>query len=321
MALGRSARAVYFHRKSADAQETGAKNEDAIAWQVNPSGEIISFTVCDGVGGSYLGYIASNYLAAMLVGALNGWAEDPPADTLTAPTLRDYLDSWKDEGRIWVEKQQISFNANPALVEVVKNRERHGSHTVFFCGYVDCRAGGASLFAWMGNVHGQVFGKDGQGLLDTSTMADDRVRWTTKHGCLGTPNLKYIPTDMIGRVLVFSDGLEKIAEQLTGIGDAAEDAALVRSLAGQVFSDDASLFSIWPSPGVTSAEGATQLPIDESLPPDNPEQPLELNIRPGEGQEATDASDLSALQDLPVWEQNGPTKIWRRIKSIWPPYS
>ncbi len=126
---------------------------------------------------------------------------------------------------------------------------------------------------------------------------------------------------MIGRVLVFSDGLEKIAEQLTGIRDAAEDAALVRSLAGQVFSDDAALFSIWPTADMTPGEGDIQLPIDESLPLDNPEQPLELNPRPDEGQEVTDASDLSALQDLPVWEQSGPTKIWRRIKSIWPPYS
>jgi hypothetical protein len=299
MALGRSAKAVYFHHKSADAQETGAKNEDTIAWQVDPSGEIVSFAVCDGVGGSYLGYFASNYLAAMLVSTLNHWGTNVskgriPDDGLTASTLRERLDSSKDAGRVGLERQQISADNNPMLVEVLKNRERSGSHAVFFCGYIDCRAGGESLFAWMGNVRGQVFGMDGHGLLDASTMADDRVRWTTTHGCQGAPNLKRIPTVMIRRILVFSDGLEKIADRLTSVQNVSEDTELVRSLTGmsvaEVFGDDASLLSIWPS--------------------------AELNTQRDE-LEGTDSGRVDAVQaDLPVWEQKRRfARIWGRIVS------
>src|SRR5437868_5623194 len=73
--LGPGVLVNYHYQKSSDAQAIGARNEDAIAWEVDPAGQILSFAVCDGVSGSYLGYVAANFLAITLAHTLKEWIE------------------------------------------------------------------------------------------------------------------------------------------------------------------------------------------------------------------------------------------------------
>ncbi|HEX9990895.1 MAG TPA: protein phosphatase 2C domain-containing protein [Chloroflexia bacterium] len=236
----------YFFQKSADAMETGAKNEDSIAWDVDPSGEIVTFVVCDGVGGSYLGHVAARFLAQRLASGFKTWAQTAsPEDMFTGEELQRQLDRWRESGQALLEKQPVSTDISPLLAEVLKNRKRDGSHAVFFCGYIDLRPGRNSFFAWMGNVTGQVFDVQGKGLLDLSKMKDDRVRWTTAHGCLGTPQVSWIQTSRIRRVLVTSDGLEEIFGRLSRVYKRSDYAAVVAKLREKSYSDDASMLSLW----------------------------------------------------------------------------
>lgn len=249
--LGAEIRAAYFFQKSADGLETGARGEDSLSWESSPSGEIVSFALCDGVAGSYLGYIAAAYLARELPRLFNRWPRDFPGEIFTADMLREELDSWKESAQAWLDQQPVSTNISPVLADVLNNRRRNGSHTVFFGGCIDTRQGRDSFFAWMGNVYGQVFAHDGTKLLDQATMCDDRVRWTTAHGCLGTPSTAWIPTENINRVLVATDGFDAHLDALLAVSSQDDERQYLEALRGQSSLDDATVLSLWlPETGV-----------------------------------------------------------------------
>lgn len=237
---------AFFTQKSTDALETGAKTEDTLAWRSNPAGDILTFAVCDGVGGSYLGFVASQFLAERLVQALYDDAKlERSSSTLISQDLRTMMNDWTYEAQKRLDEQHVGRTVNPLLAEVLRSRQRDGSHTVFFCGCLDFRPDGKSVFAWMGNVMGQVFDTRGSQMLDLSQMLDDRERWTTTLGCLGSPHVEAIPTGQVRRVLVASDGLASQFGDLAMIKSKEAEAEYIATLSQKNYADDATLLSIW----------------------------------------------------------------------------
>jgi|SRR5579859_287450 len=231
----------FYKQKAGEDLEQGSLNEDAIIWQANSTGEILSFAVCDGASQAYLSYIASNFLAERLVAGLNAWIEDPyTAQALTEERLRSYLDSWVQEGQQLVARHHIDLDRiNPLLKEVMLNKQRNGSQAVFFCGCLDFRLNGRSIFVWLGNVLGQVFDQKNRGLLNTKTMQNDLERWTTVRGCTTTPHIKWIDTCDIRQIFVASDGIDPGIVQNGISPEYAEN--LVKTFQNRSFTDDASL--------------------------------------------------------------------------------
>jgi serine/threonine protein phosphatase PrpC len=248
--LGSNVTASYLYQRSSDE----AKNEDAVAWRLDPRG-LFAFAVCDGVSQSYYGSIAANFLAEALVRHLPELVTDlavPPAST--AELMRAQLDAWSEDGRQLTEQHQERLEqsgtyalVNPIVREQMEHRrQRHGSQAVFFCGCLDFRPGSGrkSLFAWMGNVQGQAFDCARKRLLDTARMVNDQNRWTTVHGCRGDLLTRWIATEQIDQVLVVSDGLVDVVQELTALSE-AEEPRMLQTLRSHEFPDDASLLSVW----------------------------------------------------------------------------
>jgi LysM repeat protein len=257
--LGRGITIQYFSKKSKDGVDVGKRNEDAIAWQLDPDG-ILSFAVCEGVGSSYLGYIAARLLAEELIDALLASARF--SEDFTEDDLESLLDEWKYQAQEQMAGIPLSQDTSPVQAQIIRERRQLGSQTVFFCGYLDWRPGGPqrSVFAWMGNVKGQAFSQDGRTWLDLREMADDGPRWSTIQGCMGKPQVRWIATNRIHRLLIWSDGFDETIENMVTARTQEIEARSLDVLRARAFDDDASFLSIWRSDPVHPSQTQSRIP-------------------------------------------------------------
>jgi hypothetical protein len=149
---------------------------------------------------------------------------------------------------------------------------------VFFAGWLNLNPAGMSFFMWMGNVVGQAFDAAGTPLLDVALMRDDRTRWTTAHGCLGSPYACWLPTASIRHVLAFSDGLDELLPRLSTATHQQDEATLIEQLRVNEYRDDATLLSIWlpatamvgPVPATKATRKSTSPTIQGYMPGQSP---------------------------------------------------
>lgn len=210
-----------------ESQVDAAPNQDYARVVFAPQGNALSFCVCDGVGGSYLGNFAARYLAVHLTDfllALPGVPRDPRK---TAIAVRKQLKTWAMEAQ-----NELSLFGLPGSLpslerEILEEqRSQHGSATVFFCGRIDYASIGAArslqvipaLFCWMGNVTARVFSTPGvcQQLGDQD---NDRNRWSTLFGQQGILTIRVSALSRSEPLVVHTDGLDVLGHQLAQLDD------------------------------------------------------------------------------------------------------
>lgn len=208
-----------------ESQIENAPNQDYVRVVFTPGGSSLSFCVCDGVGGSYLGNFAARYLAVRLTGALLDLPKIPPNPSRTAAVLRKSLRNWAAAA----QKELRSLPLPPALSSLQgeileEQRDQYGSATVFFCGRVDylcspaTRKDAASLqalFCWMGNVTARAFLSPSihvnQRLGD---KGNDRNRWSTRLGQQGRLSMRTCELSRTQPLIIHTDGLDELEYQL-----------------------------------------------------------------------------------------------------------
>ena len=219
--------------RSQEAQTQELANQDYAQVYIQSDGSSLCFCVCDGVGSSYKGDFAAQYLAKCLIQWMQTLMDLQVQASAHAAQFDAQLNLWAHAAQEQLRQVAIPPNT-PALVrEVLEElRDTYGSETVFLCGRIDMDtiAAGAEdvdngshpaqmLVCWMGNVTAQLLAEtDGETREEqyvTLGGDDDRfARWSTLRGARGPVTICKVHLSTIDRLIVHTDGLDAIAPPL-----------------------------------------------------------------------------------------------------------
>lgn len=203
-----------------EAQEQDLPGQDYARLVATLDGTSVSFCVCDGVGSSYKGDFAAWYLARRLVHWLGELPAIPASANKVQPDLQSTLTGWTETGKMMLNNEGIDTHQPALLREVLLElRDTYGSETVFLGGRVDqTPAGPRALLCWMGNVAARVWTTATE--PTTSITDDDSQRWSTGRGVRGQVRVQVLAPRVLRRLIVFSDGVERMADDLAHLNDA-----------------------------------------------------------------------------------------------------
>jgi hypothetical protein len=207
----------------------------------NRQGTSICFCVCDGVGSSFKGDFAAQYLAVSLVNWLQKLISIPKKPTKLLRRLQPRLDQWAREAQACLLSTGIPPELPPLVQEVLGElRETYGSETVFLCGRIDIVGDlqpatqpqkVQALFCWMGNVTARLFLTANRHIA-VGDRNNDSPRWSTVQGPKGLLRTQIFALDTFERLLIHTDGLDTLEEELAILDEAALQARIeyLRSL-------------------------------------------------------------------------------------------
>ncbi|MEH7457881.1 protein phosphatase 2C domain-containing protein [Bacillus sp. JJ1127] len=197
----------YRARESQELQESG---QDFLAFHMNDSS--ITFAVCDGVGMSFCGELASAFIGKKLMNWLYN-LKNPYESNSLQKELHELLQVWTNEGMEIVKSFQLPENTAWLLAEVLEEKRKHGSESMFICGKIElvmsenkarvlCVMHGDSSIHFLKN--------DKQHTEYIQKERDTHKRWSTCKGIIGEPVeilCKTVPINEVNRIIVHSDGL------------------------------------------------------------------------------------------------------------------
>ncbi len=253
--LGKAALVRLFSTRSQEAQMQGLPSQDYARIVSKREGSSVCFCVCDGVGSSYKGGFAAQYLAVHLVDWLQTLAAVPRRSGKISKVVQSLLAQWAPQAQAELAHLSIPFETPGLVREVLEDlRDNYGSETVFLCGRIDRVRKGSqanpayrihALFCWMGNVSAcLVSGSDRQ--FSLGDQSNDHNRWSTARGCRGKVSSRVFALNTLESLLVHSDGLDSIGEELANLGD-CELQARIQQLLHLPTNDDMTMLEVrWP---------------------------------------------------------------------------
>jgi len=211
--------------RSQESQLENLPNQDFVRVVSTPSKASLSFCVCDGVGGSYLGNFAARYLAIRLTSRLQSLPAFPSDLRQIATSLHKELATWAAEGQ-----QDLLYGGLPSSLvglerEIIEEqRDHYGSATVFFGGRIDYAVEDESpagtmqtLFCWMGNITALAYIESTYQRL--GDWQNDRNRWSTLRGLQGDFTTYMTVLNRADPLIIYTDGLEKLSDELTTLDE------------------------------------------------------------------------------------------------------
>lgn len=241
-----------------ESQVGAAPNQDYARVVFDDRTSSLSFCVCDGVGGSYLGNFAARYLAIRLTDYLLTLPSIPRNPRKVALALRKQLKLWAEEAHSKLSLAALPPASSALEREILaEQRDQHGSATVFFGGRVDdasTQAGRSrqtlsALFCWMGNVTARVPSAPNT-CQQLGDQHNDRNRWSTLYGQQGLLTIRVNALTRNEPLVVHTDGLDALGPQIARLDD--------RQLQTQIWqllplpaSDDMTVLELrWSDPGM-----------------------------------------------------------------------
>jgi Protein phosphatase 2C len=217
-----------FSARCQEAQAQGLPGQDYARVVSKQDGSSICFCVCDGVGSSYKGDFAARYLAVRLVDWLQTLTSVPKRPGKISRVVQSLLARWAPQAQSELAHLNLPSETPELVREVLEDlRDNYGSETVFFCGRIDRVRKGSqaspahcirALFCWMGNVSAcLVGGPDRQSSL--GDQSNDYNRWSTARGCRGKVSSRVFVLNTLESLLVHTDGLDSMAEELVHFDD------------------------------------------------------------------------------------------------------
>ncbi len=254
----------YLYARSYDAQAHNDTGQDYIA--IQGTHDRLAFAVCDGVGQSFFGDVASRVLGEALVDWLwNAPAGDPP---VLEQRLGDALRALTSKATPEVNALTLPTGLSPRVRDVLEKKRDSGSESIFVGGLVDLRDR-TLLLTWMGDCRLRLFSREAEvNALDTGRF-EVRQRWSSRVGPVhGEPNVVKMPIGSVTSVIAYSDGLARL--------DVCASPPSVSQLTQEVqmayessTSDDVSFVEIWldGSPPWEAAPGSAMAHPDAPVPP------------------------------------------------------
>lgn len=237
----------YLSQCAAEARQNATASQDELVVASDARARSLVWCMCDGVGSSYQGGFAAQYLGRRLTRwlcELDLRAADPY--TLAA-RLRNEMQAWAVAAQRELLAQPISTHTAPLVAEVLaETRATYGSETVFLAGRLDVHTPDAAkgVVCWMGNVRGHLLFAEHDPLALGGD--DDRERWSSGRGVRGMPRVATVTIPRPQRLLVMTDGADLLATDLLSLAD-VDLAALARRTLDLPTSDDITILDIrWP---------------------------------------------------------------------------
>ena len=195
----------------------------------NADDTTLCLSVCDGVGGSYQGNYAARYLGEALVGWLARTPFGHQDNHALANTLVNQMAQWSHDSQADLNRMEVA-SSTPALVREVleETRADYGSETVFLACRIDLLRAERQddqvvqpanmLMCWMGNVSAQIFTAPDM-FTSFNLPGDDRNRWSTVRGLRGSVAIRFLHIKDFHRLVVYTDGLADVGEQIWQMDD------------------------------------------------------------------------------------------------------
>jgi hypothetical protein len=262
--FGRAAsmRLLSFRAQEAHAQALPC--QDFAMFTCDRQGTSICFCVCDGVGSSFKGDFAAQYLAVSLVNWLQKLTNIPRRPAKLLKKLQPQMDEWAREAQSLLTCSELPQALPPLVREVLDElRATYGSETVFLCGRIDMegesqpaeesyRGSAKALFYWMGNVTARLFLTENK-YIDVGDKNNDAPRWSTVHGRKGVLRTRILALETLDRLLVHTDGLDVLEEELVVLDD-SELQMRIENLRSLPRSDDMTLLDLQWRANASTAE-------------------------------------------------------------------
>ena len=205
----------YGYSRSKDAVTENLRGEDYLV--VKLEANRLAFAICDGVGSSFFGGLASQIVGERLIRWL--WDDVTQEIFSSNPQPEEaikLLDSaLNDETKYasqLVAKKDINTLSNHFLRSSYKEkREKSGSQSNFVCGYVEVdltnpNKGDVWLF-WLGDAKMRIWNDLEERSQDLNGKWLSEQSWSTKHGVLGDTFAFHSSLDEISHIIAYSDGL------------------------------------------------------------------------------------------------------------------
>ena len=240
----------YMYQRSSESRTNGQPGQDYLVWRYKEQDDekILGFAICDGVGGSFCGEVAAQYLGNKLINDFIfpvGYTLERLSISEVKEETINYLLKWKEAGHNEVEKRPLPADIPPMLKQALEQQRQYGSEAVFVCGRLVLRDDKAKLILiWMGDTQVLLFDKAGQP-VDVGGRWSNTDRWSTKTGIKGQVQawVGDVKTFNIKRIIAFSDGLNSIANSIYHLTNTEVRREALRLLE-QPSSDDISLIDI-----------------------------------------------------------------------------
>lgn len=224
----------------------------------------LAFAVCDGVGGSFLGNLAAQFLGQHLTDWLWRTAALGSAEDLKRELSR-FLHDLVPPAREGIARYPLPHHLPSLVREVLEEKRAYGSEAMFVCGRIEwpqAQDPGLIALAVLGDAELQVLNiPDGATLLTGTTQE----RWSTHRGPRGQVKTSIRPARDIQRVIAYSDGLHSLATQLHRLPDNILDQEVARLQDGPN-GDDISLIDIALEERDMAPERSASVPVSPARP-------------------------------------------------------
>ncbi|WP_246246256.1 hypothetical protein [Paenibacillus lemnae] len=194
------------------------RGQDFMAFALD--GGVCSFVLCDGVGLSFRGDMASKFLGRGLLSWLRSQGE------LNRQNLERKLVELSAEAS--QESDALTFDEDTPLLlkEVLQQKQQQGSEAMYICGRIELpgrfHRKGKLWLAWQGDSRLRMF----QQHMELTSQFGDRFhtseRWSTRSGPIGgRPHIFESRLDALSgyRLLMYSDGLNDLDPILERVPD------------------------------------------------------------------------------------------------------
>lgn len=238
----------YAYARSYDSQVSNLPGQDYLEFRVGESsaGNLkIVFSICDGVGSSFMGHLAAERLGTHLCEKLWGKWQDVVHFSSVEKQLTESLQEFTSEVTEEVDKYDLGEELPSLLRNALEKQRDYGSETMFVCGRL---LNDTLIFAWLGDMRLQLLDIDHQPISGYEVVPDTSCRWSSREGIRGgniqTLQLKrHEDLQKVRHILAFSDGLASTEHTLSRMSDEEINAEIDR-LVHTPTSDDISMLHI-----------------------------------------------------------------------------
>ncbi|AJS59061.1 hypothetical protein UB51_12010 [Paenibacillus sp. IHBB 10380] len=198
----------YGYGRASETASHGEKGQDFVG--VHITGDVCNFVLCDGVGMSYQGDFASRFVGNTLL----NWLDT--TEDWTSVGFTSYMQDLTRTATEELNLVDIPDDLPALLKEVLTDKRRLGSHTMYICGRIELPTStqvGRIWMAWQGDCRLR-FWRDDQEISEyfQRTMQTNE-HWSTAQGVLGSAPHVYQSRLEYGipmRLQLYTDGLHDL---------------------------------------------------------------------------------------------------------------
>jgi hypothetical protein len=231
---------LYLYARSGDSVSSATVGQDYVTFQYGKAN--LAFTVCDGVGQSFMGDLAARVLGDGLTEWL--WGIDRPDDAGSfSKAVTEALDRLTEKSAQQVADFKLPEHLPPLVVQALEMQRKYGSESMFVAGRLSL-AGDDPWIAlcWLGDSPVAAIDIDGQ-LVDLGPKGHTSERWNSSTGVKGTVHTWVGGAERVARVAGYTDGLS-----VESVPTDADLARMMRDWVKEPPADDASLFDVRLAP-------------------------------------------------------------------------